>query len=219
MRAKARSSCCRWANGLAGLGAALAASLAAGSPLQAAVTTGPPADKTAATSLVAPIAAEMRSAQARLQKNDTGPQTRAIQDAALRRLDELIKMAQRDSQNSDRSSGSGSPQGSPSDKQSSSAADQGSEAGTGPAAGQAGGPQKPGTGKPPAATTQAPPANRRLLAREVWGHLPPAVRERVKSEFSEQVLPAYDELVRRYFEALLEPAAPEPSQVFPASPK
>ncbi len=44
---------------------------------------------------------------------------------------------------------------------------------------------------------------RRLgLATAVWGHLPPKVREQMRSAFSETYLPEYDDLVRRYYEAL-----------------
>ncbi|REJ96997.1 MAG: hypothetical protein DWQ34_00800 [Planctomycetota bacterium] len=40
------------------------------------------------------------------------------------------------------------------------------------------------------------------LATSVWGHLPPRKRDRMQGAFSERFLPAYDELVRRYYEAL-----------------
>lgn len=44
---------------------------------------------------------------------------------------------------------------------------------------------------------------RRLgLSTAAWGHLPPKVREQMRSAFSEEYLPEYDALVRRYYEAL-----------------
>lgn len=44
---------------------------------------------------------------------------------------------------------------------------------------------------------------RRLgLSTAAWGHLPPKVREQMRSAFSEEYLPEYDSLVRRYYEAL-----------------
>lgn len=43
---------------------------------------------------------------------------------------------------------------------------------------------------------------RRNLATSVWGHLPPRERERMEGAFSERFLPQYDDLVRRYYEAL-----------------
>ncbi|MGE0375716.1 MAG: hypothetical protein AB7I48_20130 [Planctomycetaceae bacterium] len=54
-----------------------------------------------------------------------------------------------------------------------------------------------------AAKETAAERERRLgLATAAWGHLPPKVREQMRSAFSETYLPKYDELVRRYYEAL-----------------
>ena len=50
--------------------------------------------------------------------------------------------------------------------------------------------------------TSGPEEHRLGLATAVWGHLPPKVREQMRSAFSETYLPEYDELVRRYYEAL-----------------
>ncbi len=49
-------------------------------------------------------------------------------------------------------------------------------------------------------------ARRRALIDEVWGHLPPALREQMLNVSSEKVPPEYEELVRRYHEALAEDA-------------
>ena len=40
------------------------------------------------------------------------------------------------------------------------------------------------------------------LATAAWGHLPPKVREQMRSAINEEFLPEYDELIRRYYEAL-----------------
>lgn len=42
------------------------------------------------------------------------------------------------------------------------------------------------------------------LVKDVWGHLPPNVRAELLNVFSEKYLPKYEELVRRYYEALAE---------------
>lgn len=42
----------------------------------------------------------------------------------------------------------------------------------------------------------------RQAINDVWGHLPPQVRQELQSLYSEKYLPKYDELVRRYYEAL-----------------
>ncbi len=53
-----------------------------------------------------------------------------------------------------------------------------------------------------ASRTSAEDERRLGLATAVWGHLPPKVREQMRSAFSETYLPEYDDLVRRYYEAL-----------------
>lgn len=51
---------------------------------------------------------------------------------------------------------------------------------------------------------------RRLgLSTAAWGHLPPKVREQMRSAFSEEYLPQYDALVRQYYEALARRRADE----------
>jgi hypothetical protein len=62
-------------------------------------------------------------------------------------------------------------------------------------------------GKLSVSEKRSPGLPQRPLLREVWGHLPPAMRERVPSDFHEAILPAYDDLVRRYFESLLDNTA------------
>ena len=47
-------------------------------------------------------------------------------------------------------------------------------------------------------------ARRRALINEVWGHLPPAFRERLLNVQSEKLLPGYEALIRRYYESLAE---------------
>jgi hypothetical protein len=172
---------------------------------------------TAAPNPVQPIVKEMKDAQSRLKGGDTGPGTRGVQEHVVRDLDKLIEAAARQS---DSSRGSRQPQSeakSPQESQNGSPEEgkaQQKSGSLGPPSNTAG--SEPGrtNGKrqPRAITAIAVPGHS-SLAREVWGHLPPAVRENVRVDFSETVLPAYDELVRRYFEALLE----EQSQPGPAS--
>ncbi len=44
------------------------------------------------------------------------------------------------------------------------------------------------------------------MLNAVWGHLPPSVREKMLSLSSDKYLPKYEDLARRYFEALAEPS-------------
>lgn len=48
-------------------------------------------------------------------------------------------------------------------------------------------------------------ARRRALINEVWGHLPPNVREKLLNVGSEKLLPQYEDLIRKYYESLAEP--------------
>jgi hypothetical protein len=42
------------------------------------------------------------------------------------------------------------------------------------------------------------------LAKDVWGHLPPQLREQLLNVYTEKYLPKYEDLVRAYYEALAE---------------
>ena len=44
----------------------------------------------------------------------------------------------------------------------------------------------------------------RQILKEIWGHLPPALREKMLNVYSEKYLPRYEDVVRDYFEALAE---------------
>jgi len=45
-------------------------------------------------------------------------------------------------------------------------------------------------------------ARRRVLIDEVWGHLPPAMREQMLNATNEKMLPQYEQLIRDYYESL-----------------
>ncbi|MSR58196.1 MAG: hypothetical protein EXS05_11030 [Planctomycetaceae bacterium] len=47
-------------------------------------------------------------------------------------------------------------------------------------------------------------ARRQQLFKDVWGHLPPHLRDAVLSSFNDKYLPKYEDLVKRYYEALAE---------------
>ena len=46
---------------------------------------------------------------------------------------------------------------------------------------------------------------RAAMVNEVWGHLPPAIREKLMNIYGEKYLPKYEDEVRQYFESLAEP--------------
>ena len=52
-------------------------------------------------------------------------------------------------------------------------------------------------------------ADRKLrLENDIWGHLPPALREQLLNTYGERMLPQYEEFVRKFYEALSEPKRP-----------
>ncbi len=56
-----------------------------------------------------------------------------------------------------------------------------------------------------AARAKAADESRRAqLVKDVWGHLPPHLREAMQNAFGEKYLPRYEDLVKKYYEALAE---------------
>jgi hypothetical protein len=56
-----------------------------------------------------------------------------------------------------------------------------------------------------AARAKAADESRRAqLIKDVWGHLPPHVRDAMQNAFGEKYLPRYEDLVKKYYEALAE---------------
>jgi hypothetical protein len=79
---------------------------------------------------------------------------------------------------------------------------------------------KPGRGTAPARESssqlrQADPgavnlAEREKLMKDLWGHLPPQVREQMLESSSDEFLPEYAEEIEAYFQTLAEESAQEP---------
>jgi hypothetical protein len=192
------------------------AAVAAKSPVQP--------EKEADPRPIKPIMDGMHGAEARLKAGDTGADTRTIQEKVVNDLQKLIDAAKSKSQDGSPQQNSGSrqesgsqnpPQGKPAASETPSGSGGAGSAGAGSSpSGQPG--RKPGAGKPSATEMEKKPTDgpRHHMLRDVWGHLPPALRERVPSDFHETILPAYDDLVRRYFEALLSgPTSTAPDQL------
>jgi hypothetical protein len=191
------------------ISAAIACSLAAGEAA-AAVTAQPPAARQEKDANLGPVKAivdGMQNAGVRLKQGDTGSGTRTIQEQVVNDLQKLIDAAKSKSRRRQQQQKSESNQNKSSQNRSESQQKPGSDAASGaqPASGQPG--RKSGMGKPSVSEKRPSGLPQRPLLREVWGHLPPALRERVPSDFHEAILPAYDDLVRRYFESLLDSSA------------
>ena len=53
-------------------------------------------------------------------------------------------------------------------------------------------------------------ARKKKMEIDVWGHLPPHLREELLNKYGEQMLPKYQNLVKQFYEALSEQSEPTP---------
>jgi hypothetical protein len=168
--------------------------------------------------------ATMREVSQRLDKLNLSDDTEELQAGIVTNIDALIEKlknlpppssssssekSDQDQSDSDATS-QGQKKGSQSKPQQAPQQQNGADSTTGSAA-------KPQTGKTGESTEQnlrqareraAALARRRALVDEIWGHLPPAMRERLLNVGSEKLLPKYEDQIRRYYEALAEPDKP-----------
>lgn len=164
----------------------------------------------------------MREVSRRLDKLNLTDETEQLQTGIVTNIDALIEKLRNtppppsSSNSSDQSNPDQSDQNSSQDQQTGSKQQpqqtpqkqQGADSTSGGAAPQ---PQQGKSGESSeenlrqARERAATLARRRALVDEVWGHLPPAMRERLLNVGSEKLLPKYEELIRRYYEALAEP--------------
>lgn len=153
----------------------------------------------------------MRSAEQRLGDGDTGSETREIQEEIVTNIQKLIDLAQNQQSrppqqpNQDqpppdqRPRNSKDPKSKPEEKQEPNQAQ----------------PKKNQLAKESteeerqAAARAAERARRRQMINDVWGHLPPSVRKQLLSMSGDKYLQKYEDLARRYFEALAEQDATE----------
>jgi hypothetical protein len=203
------------------LGAVLTLLLDLAQPAVAAITSTTPSkqQKDADRGPINAIINGMQGAGERLKQGDTGSGTRTMQEKVVDDIQKLIDAAKPKSRDGNQQPNSGSrrERGSQ-DREQQSHGKSGSDASSEPAGGGQPG-RKSGAGKPLPSGKKLVGRPQRPLLREVWGHLPPALRERVPSDFHETILPDYDDLVRRYFEALLDgasPPRPNPPIIVPA---
>lgn len=160
----------------------------------------------------------MRDVTERLDRKDVSEETSRLQTSVLDDIDALIERLKNRPPPQDSSS---SPEQSNQDQQNQNR-DQGSRSqNQEPKPGQAADQPKAGTDSSTQSQAQkseesseqnprkaqeraAALARRRALINEVWGHLPPSVRERLLNVQSEKLLPGYEALIRRYYESLAE---------------
>jgi len=133
---------------------------------------------------VSEVVKQMREIEQRLGKPDTGKETQEKQKQIIKRLETMIEQA--------RQSGSSSS--------SRMKTRQVRQAGQKPGGSQQGQEAGSTSGGAPLAKP-AKPTNPRSLAggKDIWGHLPPELRQEMENSFKEEALPDKIELIKRYY--------------------
>ena len=159
----------------------------------------------------------MRTASEKIASEDTSSETQKLQERAVKNLEELLELLKKqqngrsrqslpmDQQDQDQSQkqrqklkpGQGDPRNSGKNKRPGSPNDQNGRRND----------EKSNDSQEradPARSAAAEQTRRQSMVKDVWGHLPPHVREAMQNAFSEKYLPKYEELVKKYYEALAE---------------
>lgn len=128
---------------------------------------------------------KMREVEKRLSEPDTGEDTRKKQQEIVQNIDQIIErmrqMAQQQQQQR---------------RQRQQQQQQGQEQAQNDQNNPDPGAQARGVGEQ---ALQKPSGKSRLDGKDVWGHLPPELRDVMRNVFREESLPAREELVRRYY--------------------
>jgi len=150
------------------------------------------------------IGDRMRQVQRRLARADTGRKTIELQEAIIKDLDDLLKQMQ---------SGQACPQCGKQNCQQharqrkQSAAQSQQRASSQPSTQAA---RDASNRNFPRATAVKSKADLERMAKAIWGHLPPKMREQMEQALSATLLPQYELLIERYFRTLAEQGARSP---------
>lgn len=142
------------------------------------------------------VSRRMRSVEERISQKDTAEATQRLQQQIVADLALLIEQAKRQCSGGQCSQpGASKPGGKPGANK---------KGGTGDNAGtkQSAKDSTERLGK--SAATEAELAAMKTLVKEVWGHLPPKLREQMQSGLVEQFLPKYETLIEAYYKRLAE---------------
>jgi hypothetical protein len=160
----------------------------------------------------------MWNAKKRIAASDTGHKTQEIQDQVVKDLEELLALLKKQQnrqssqqKNQDQNSGKNQPPNQRQKVQKNQGDPQNSGAKKNPDS------NDPQNGRrdseksrdsqertDPARSAAAEEARRAQMIKDAWGHLPPHLREAMQNAFSEKYLPKYEDLVKKYYEALAE---------------
>ncbi len=161
----------------------------------------------------------MQTARRRIADEDTGAETQKTQERVVKDLEALLALVKKQ-----QSRGQQRPQNQPQDKnQGQQQSDRqkmqngqndpqnsGTSKSSGKDQGSANDRRKDGQSTDAqertdaAQTPTAEQARRMQVIKDVWGHLPPHIREAMLNSVSEKYLPKYEDLVKKYYEDLAE---------------
>lgn len=182
------------------------------------------------------VATGMRSASKKLDGKETGDETTKIQEQVIRDLDDLIKQLQNPPPSGGGGGGGGSSGGGSSKSGKNGDGGQQQRAGGRGASGrgtnrqpqggtpkqqaEGGGIEQGGKDRKDAEDSDertdserkvvAEAARKKKLEIDVWGHLPPHLRDQLLNTYGERMLPKYEQLVKQFYEALSEQTETKP---------
>jgi hypothetical protein len=149
----------------------------------------------------------MRSAQKRIGASDTSSQTQKIQEQVVQDLEELLALLKKQ-QSRQNSSQQSSNQKQDNQKNQRQKMEKGrSDPQNSQSQGDRRNDDKSADSQErtdAARAKAAEDARRAQMLKDVWGHLPPHVREAIRNALRDNYLPKYDDLVKKYYEALAE---------------
>jgi hypothetical protein len=159
---------------------------------------------------LAQLNSEMREVESLIARHRAGDQTQQRQAQIVRKLEELIKEAQKQRQggNSSSSGGTNGKGG----QQTSNRRDV-TQPGKGPAQSQqpADAPARESTKQPREDQVRKPDmADMRDVLKGVWGQLPERQREQMLQSYEEQFLPKYEQMIADYFRSLADEQRQKP---------
>ena len=165
----------------------------------------------------------MRAAHEHIARRETGRPTQQVQQQVVRDLDRLIELAkqqqQQQQQQQQNPQSSPQPQQPQPEQQQREQPQQQPQPAPMPAPMPEASPQEAEQGpggeereqaddseqrSEQARLREAELARREAMIQEIWGHLPPAVRQKLLNVSGDKYVPKYEDLARRYFEALAE---------------
>lgn len=157
----------------------------------------------------------MQTARRRIADEDTGAETQKTQERVVKDLEELLALVkkqqshgQRPQQSQDKNKGQPQPERQQLPKEQSDPQNSGQKKSSENQKGSPDERRKEGNATDSQERTDAAraaaaeQARRRQAIKDVWGHLPPHVREAMLNSVSEKYLPKYEDLVKKYYEDL-----------------